>query len=193
MKVAVIGSGGREHAICLSLKNSKKIDKIYSIPGNAGISKIAENVEIKINNFEKIKKFILDKKIDLVIVGPEIPLVEGIVDYLEKFIDNNINKKDSLKFLIYNTLPGTTSAAGEKSKFLKNIILGKTIVKEISKTFALELLSHMKGGPSIEVLLDLDIPDAPPVITALIFSSNCIIFSSIIKFLLNLFCFLFLL
>jgi len=85
MKVAVIGSGGREHAICLSLKNSKKIDKIYSIPGNAGISKIAENVEIKINNFEKIKKFILDKKIDLVIVGPEIPLVEGIVDYLEKF------------------------------------------------------------------------------------------------------------
>ncbi len=67
----------------------------------------------------------------------------------------NKYREDSLKFLIYNTLPGTTSAAGEKSKFLKEIILGDTIVKEISFTFALELLSHMKGGPSIDVLLDL--------------------------------------
>ena len=69
--------------------------------------------------------------------------------------ENNIYRKDSLNFLIYNTLPGTTSAAVQKSKFLKNIILGKTIVNEISKTFALELLSHMKGGPSVKVLLDI--------------------------------------
>ena len=82
MKVAVIGSGGREHAICLSLKNSKKTDRIYCIPGNAGISQIAENVKIEIKNFEKIKKFINEHQIDLVIVGPEQPLVDGIVDYL---------------------------------------------------------------------------------------------------------------
>lgn len=68
---------------------------------------------------------------------------------------NNEYREDSLKFFIYNTLPGTTSAAGEKAKFLKEIILGESEVKEITPVFAFELLSHMKGGPSIEVLLDL--------------------------------------
>lgn len=67
----------------------------------------------------------------------------------------NTDRKDSLQFFIYNTLPGTTSAAGVKAKFLKEIILGESIVEEISPAFAFELLSHMKGGPSIEVLLDL--------------------------------------
>ncbi|WP_313804484.1 bifunctional aconitate hydratase 2/2-methylisocitrate dehydratase [Flavobacterium sp.] len=68
---------------------------------------------------------------------------------------NNTNRADSLNFFIYNTLPGTTPAAGVKAKFLKEIILGEAIVSEISTAFAFELLSHMKGGPSIEVLLDL--------------------------------------
>ena len=68
---------------------------------------------------------------------------------------NNENREDSLQFFIYNTLPGTTSAAGEKAKFLKEIILGESVVSEITPAFAFELLSHMKGGPSIEVLLDL--------------------------------------
>ena len=68
---------------------------------------------------------------------------------------SNANRKDSLQFFIYNTLPGTTSAAGVKAKFLKEIILGESVVNEISQAFAFELLSHMKGGPSIEVLLDL--------------------------------------
>ena len=68
---------------------------------------------------------------------------------------NNEHRKESLNFFIYNTLPGTTSAAGVKAKFLKEIILGESIVEEITPTFAFEQLSHMKGGPSIEVLLDL--------------------------------------
>lgn len=68
---------------------------------------------------------------------------------------SNVNREDSLKFFIYNTLPGTTSAAVVKAKFLKEIILGQAVVNEISPAFALELLSHMKGGPSIGVLLDL--------------------------------------
>ncbi|BAP33742.1 bifunctional aconitate hydratase 2/2-methylisocitrate dehydratase [Chryseobacterium sp. StRB126] len=67
----------------------------------------------------------------------------------------NADRTDSLKFFIYNTLPGTTSAAGVKAKFLKEIILGESIVEEISQAFAFELLSHMKGGKSIEVLLNL--------------------------------------
>lgn len=69
------------------------------------------------------------------------------------------HRADSLQFFIYNTIPGTTSAAGEKSRFLKEIILGTEVVPEISRAFAFELLSHMKGGPSIAVLLDLALGD----------------------------------
>jgi len=68
---------------------------------------------------------------------------------------NNEHRKDSLKLFVYNTLPGTTPAAGVKAKFLKEIILGESVVEEITPVYAFELLSHMKGGPSIEVLLDL--------------------------------------
>lgn len=68
---------------------------------------------------------------------------------------NNEYREDSVKFFIYNTLPGTTPAAVVKAKFLKEIILGEEAVAEITPTFAFELLSHMKGGPSIDVLLDL--------------------------------------
>ncbi|WP_213277341.1 bifunctional aconitate hydratase 2/2-methylisocitrate dehydratase [Chryseobacterium indologenes] len=75
----------------------------------------------------------------------------------------NADRSDSLKFFIYNTLPGTTSAAGVKAKFLKEIILGESIVEEISPAFAFELLSHMKGGPSIEVLLDLALGNDPAI------------------------------
>lgn len=68
---------------------------------------------------------------------------------------NNVYRADSLQFFIYNTLPGTTSAAGAKAQFLKEIIVGESVVEEITPDFAFELLSHMKGGPSIKVLLDL--------------------------------------
>jgi len=97
MIIGIIGSGGREHAICQFLKKSKKVKKIYCFPGNAGTKEISENINLDINNYSKFKKFIKDNKIDLIIVGPEQPLVDGIVDYLE---NNNIkvfgpNKKAS--------------------------------------------------------------------------------------------------
>ena len=85
MKVGIIGSGGREHSLCLSLKKSQKITKIFCIPGNAGTDQIAQNVDLDIGNFKKLKDFILEKKIEMVIVGPEKPLVEGITDYLNSF------------------------------------------------------------------------------------------------------------
>ncbi len=85
MKVGIIGSGGREHAICQTIKNSNKIEKLFCFPGNAGTKNIAENVNIDLENFEKIRDYILSKNIDLVVVGPEKPLVDGLVDYLEKF------------------------------------------------------------------------------------------------------------
>ena len=85
MNIGIIGSGGREHSICKSLLKSKKINKLFCFPGNGGTSEVATNVSINLNNFEEIKNFIYEKKIDLVIVGPEKPLVDGIIDYLEKF------------------------------------------------------------------------------------------------------------
>ena len=88
MKVGIIGSGGREHAICHTLNNSKKIKEIYCFPGNAGTEAIANNVNIDVKDFNKIKEFVISKKIDLIVVGPEKPLVDGIVDFFE---NKNIN------------------------------------------------------------------------------------------------------
>ncbi len=82
MKLGIIGSGGREHAICLSLKKSKNVSEIYCIPGNAGTAQIATNLDIDLKNFDKIKESIIEKKIDLLIIGPEQPLVDGMVDFL---------------------------------------------------------------------------------------------------------------
>ncbi len=78
----------------------------------------------------------------------------------------NEHRKDSLNFFIYNTLPGTTSAAGVKAAFLKEIIVGQSVVEEITPAFAFELLSHMKGGPSVEVLLDLALGEDAAIASA---------------------------
>ena len=85
MKIAILGSGGREHAISFAISKSKKVKKVYCIPGNAGTSEIAENVSLDINNFNLLYQFLKDNSVNFVIVGPEQPLVNGIVDYLEKF------------------------------------------------------------------------------------------------------------
>tara|TARA_B110000027_G_scaffold84333_1_gene89520 strand:+ start:3187 stop:4452 length:1266 start_codon:yes stop_codon:yes gene_type:complete len=85
MKVGIIGSGGREHSICQALKKSTKVKELYCFPGNAGTKEIANNIDLDIANFNELKNFILDNKIDLVVVGPEQPLVDGIVDYLDKY------------------------------------------------------------------------------------------------------------
>jgi len=135
MKVGVIGSGGRENAICHNLKKSTKIDKIFCFPGNAGTATIAENIDFDLSDFENFKKFILNNQIELVIVGPEKPLVEGIVDYLEKFNikvfgPNKIasqlegskifTKKLCEKFNIPTAKFGVFSNKIEAKKFLEN-------------------------------------------------------------------------
>ena len=135
MKVGVIGSGGRENAICHNLKKSTKIDKIFCFPGNAGTASIAENIDFDLSDFENFKKFILNNQIELVIVGPEKPLVEGIVDYLEKFNikvfgPNKIasqlegskifTKKLCEKFNIPTAKFGVFSNKIEAKKFLEN-------------------------------------------------------------------------
>ena len=82
MNIGLIGSGGREHALCKKIFESKLSEKIVCFPGNAGTSKIAQNVDVDILNFKKILKLIRYHNIDLVIVGPEEPLVKGLVDFL---------------------------------------------------------------------------------------------------------------
>ncbi len=82
--ILIVGSGGREHALCKKLKESSRVEKIYVLPGNAGTSDIAENIDIDPLNFKEITDFAKAKEIDMSFVGPEKPLVEGIVDYFNK-------------------------------------------------------------------------------------------------------------
>ena len=90
-------------------------------------------------------------------------LVEELIAQIKD--TGNQHYQTSLNFLIYNTLPGTTSAAGVKAQFLKSVILNEVMIKEITPDFAFELLSQMKGGPSIEVLLDLAVKSSVAVST----------------------------
>ena len=85
MKILIIGSGGREHAISLALTKSSLVSKIYVAPGNAGTAQIAENVAIKDTDLEKLSEFAKKEKIDITFVGPEAPLVLGIVDHFEQY------------------------------------------------------------------------------------------------------------
>ena len=84
MKILVVGNGAREHTICWKLKQSSKLSKLYCAPGNAGISKIAECVDIKADELEKLVEYSVKNSIDLVVVGPEVPLVAGLVDMLNE-------------------------------------------------------------------------------------------------------------
>ena len=77
MNIAVIGSGGREHTLAWKISQSPLCEELYLLPGNAGTASFAQNVNISTSDFEEVGKFMLDKGIDLVIVGPEAPLVDG--------------------------------------------------------------------------------------------------------------------
>ena len=84
MNIGIIGSGGREHAICKKISESNSVNKIFCFPGNAGTSLLALNVEVDILNFQKLLNLIKFYKIKLVIIGPEEPLVRGLVDFLKR-------------------------------------------------------------------------------------------------------------
>lgn len=83
MKLLLLGSGGREHALAWKIAQSPKVEKLYIAPGNAGTSEVGENVAMKADDFDAIAAFVLDKQVDIVVVGPEDPLVKGIVDYFK--------------------------------------------------------------------------------------------------------------
>lgn len=83
MKLLLLGSGGREHALAWKIAQSPKIEKLYIAPGNAGTGRVGENVAIKADDFEAVKAFVVDKQIEMVVVGPEDPLVKGVYDFFK--------------------------------------------------------------------------------------------------------------
>ena len=84
MKLVLLGSGGREHALAWKIAQSPKIEKLYIAPGNAGTRNVGENVAIKADDFEAIKEFVVKNGIDMVVVGPEDPLVKGVYNFFRK-------------------------------------------------------------------------------------------------------------
>jgi phosphoribosylamine--glycine ligase len=93
MNILLLGSGGREHALAWKMAQSKKLDKLYIAPGNAGTSAVGQNVDIQVNDFEQTGKFVIENKIDMIVVGPEDPLVRGIHDY---FLETPALKKTAI-------------------------------------------------------------------------------------------------
>ncbi|UZR92652.1 phosphoribosylamine--glycine ligase [Chondrinema litorale] len=134
MNVLIVGSGGREHTFTWKLKQSAKVDKLFVAPGNAGTAAIAENVAIGVSDFEKLGEFALKNDIDMIVVGPEVPLVEGIVDYFKAD-----EKLSSIKLIG----PDAQGAALEGSKdFSKNFMEKYSIPTGKAGTFTKETLAE---------------------------------------------------
>jgi len=139
--ILVIGSGGREHAIILELKKSPLLDRLYALPGNGGIAKSAEIVDIKQSDFFSIADFCRKNAVDLVVVGPEAPLVDGITDYLEE---------KGIK--VFG--PSKKAAQLEGSKdFMKEVVSRYNVPTAFYKTFtditAAKIYVREKGTPIV--------------------------------------------
>jgi len=132
MNILIIGSGAREHAFCWKLAQSKKTDKVYVVPGNAGTSKLAINLDFDVSKFKDLKENILKNSIHLVLVGPEIPLIEGVVDQIN-------NDKELEHILVVG--PSKKGALLEGSKdFSKEFMQRHKIPTAAYKTFNTETL-----------------------------------------------------
>ena len=128
MNILVLGSGGREHAISWKISQSDLCKNLFIAPGNAGTNLVGSNINLDINNFNRVKEFVLDKSINLVIVGPEEPLVKGIVDFFK--LDEELKNVN-----IFG--PGKTGAMLEGSKdFSKEFMFRNKIPCGKSKTFS---------------------------------------------------------
>ena len=137
MKLLLLGSGGREHALAWKIAQSPKIEKLYIAPGNAGTATVGENVAIKADDFEAIKAFVLQQGIDMVVVGPEDPLVKGIYDYFKN--------DESLKEIPVIG-PSKEGAVLEGSKdFAKGFMQRHGIPTAAYQTFTGEMLEEGKA------------------------------------------------
>jgi len=137
MKILIIGSGGREHTLAWKARQSARCSQLYVAPGNAGTAAIADNVDIAVDDFEKLKQFIISNKIELVIVGPEAPLVGGIREYL-----HSDTKLKNLQIVG----PGKDGAQLEGSKdFAKQFMKRHHIPTAGSQTFTKKTLDEARN------------------------------------------------
>ena len=166
MNILVLGAGGRENAFCWKLSKSKYINKIYAVPGNAGTENYAENHNISVNDFQKIKSLVIDKEIKMVLVGPEEPLVKGIHDFFlndDSVKDVHVigpQKKGALlegsksfakEFMIRNNIP--------TAKYLKvnedNINEGNLFLENLSPPYVLKA-DGLAAGKGVLIINNLN-------------------------------------
>ena len=166
MNILVLGGGGRENAFCWKLSKSKLINKVFAVPGNAGTERFAENHNISVNDFQKIKSLVLDKQINIVLVGPEEPLVRGIHDFflnedsLKEVEVIGPQKKGALlegsksfakEFMIRNNIP--------TAKYLKvnenNINKGIFFLESLTPPYVLKA-DGLAAGKGVLIINNLD-------------------------------------
>ncbi|WP_321319286.1 phosphoribosylamine--glycine ligase [Labilibaculum sp.] len=166
MKVLLLGSGGREHAFAWKFVQSEKLEKLYVAPGNAGTAAIAENIDINPNDFTKIKDFVLEKGINMVVVGPEDPLVNGIHDFFladeaiksvpvigpEKLGAQLEGSKDfSKEFMFRHNIP----TAKYKSITSENLEEGLTFLESLKAPYVLKA-DGLAAGKGVLIISDLE-------------------------------------
>jgi phosphoribosylamine--glycine ligase len=166
MNILILGSGGREHAIAWKLSQSKKLNHLYVAPGNAGTATIAKNIPIGVNDFEKIKKFVLENTVQMVVVGPEDPLVNGVHDFFlndtelkeipvigpEKEAATLEGSKEFAKeFMMRHNIP----TAKYESFTANTIENGYTFLEQLKPPYVLKA-DGLAAGKGVVILNDLD-------------------------------------
>jgi len=166
MNILILGSGGREHTIAWKIKQSKKADKVFVAPGNAGTELCCKNVNLSPENFEEVKNFVLNNNIELVVVGPEAPLVAGIVDFFKqdtKLKDISIigpdkkgamlegSKDFSKKFMIKYNIP----TAKYKSFTKENIEEGYSFLESLQSPYVLKA-DGLAAGKGVLIINDIN-------------------------------------
>lgn len=166
MNILLLGSGGREHAIAWKIKQSPKVENLYIAPGNAGTSSVGTNLPISADDFEGLKKAVIENKIDLVVVGPEDPLVKGVYDFFLQDADlKNIpvvgpskegaqlegSKDFSKQFMFRHNIP----TAGYKSVTAANVEEGVAFLKSVEAPYVLKA-DGLAAGKGVLIINDLD-------------------------------------
>ncbi len=166
MKILILGGGGREHTFAYKLAQSPKCSQLFVAPGNAGTAEIAKNIDLKVNDFEEIKDFVLKEKIEMLVVGPEDPLVEGITDFFAE--DEALNqvkvigpskrgallegsKERAKEFMAIHSIP----TAAYESFTEKSLEAGKKFLETLKPPYVLKA-DGLAAGKGVLILNDLE-------------------------------------
>lgn len=166
MNVLLLGSGGREHALAWKIRNSRHLNNLYIAPGNAGTTSLGTNVPIEVTDFEAMKQFSLDHDIDMIVVGPEVPLVEGVYDFFDE--DEDIchisvigpskqgaqlegSKDFAKRFMVENNIP----TARFKTVTLDNIMDGNDFLDSLTSPYVLKA-DGLAAGKGVLIVDDIN-------------------------------------